>query len=328
MQKTFLLILIIIGLVVSIVFAVILGLRFKKSLSGPPSSFPVTESSEHIIQGGVTNIGSWVRYKLEGFQKNFVNNKQLPQINEIIAKPAKMQLNNEELVGIEIEAPEQNLLFFLAWDKRSKEYVLVKTQELPTLCFPSPTRKGFLEIWSKDNLKNEYEVDQGYKFDGEMNILLDNGKNIRARKYLREQKIRNGIQKTTVWLSKEVPLYLVRLEKQTILNNQVDEKRVVILSDFSFERAQISFGREDFEICKFLATLEIPQDLVWDVQKRYCLQDEDCACGKDKEGGKCIFGNAEFIEETDECFNFCIQFQDYFKIKCVNKLCTAQPSIK
>ncbi|MCD5396245.1 MAG: hypothetical protein LR000_01040 [Candidatus Pacebacteria bacterium] len=323
-SKNLLLISVILGVVIIIISAIVLGLKFKRffsEITSPPS--PPTMSSENIIQGKSIQMGSWARYKLEGFQENFINNKKVPLLEEVVAKFIKVQLNGEKFVGIEMEqAMDPQLLLFFAWDRHKKEYILLKQKEIPALCFPSPKTTEFFKIWGRQNIEDEYRVDYDYKFAGTVFFQLETGKQITANKYLKEEEIIGGMQKIKLWLSREVPFYLVRFEKEKIIQGQEIERKIVNLVDFSFGESTPSFTQEDLKICKFLSSLELPKDLILDVQKRYCSQDEDCYCGKDKDSEKCFYGNIKFVKEAEECFDFCDPFKDLLEIKCIDNLCT------
>ncbi|GBD34277.1 hypothetical protein HRbin34_00607 [bacterium HR34] len=66
----------------------------------------------------------------------------------------------------------------------------------------------------------------------------------------------------------------------------------------------------------------IPQVPSSGVSKLFCQSDADCACGVDKETGKCAFGNKNFIDTSKQCPDFCSGITGQFIIKCVNNICT------
>ncbi|MEM4358108.1 MAG: hypothetical protein QW244_02020 [Candidatus Pacearchaeota archaeon] len=57
--------------------------------------------------------------------------------------------------------------------------------------------------------------------------------------------------------------------------------------------------------------------------KIFCQTDDDCACGVDKETGKCAYGNKNFIDTSKQCPDFCTGIAGNIRIRCINNLCTA-----
>jgi len=58
----------------------------------------------------------------------------------------------------------------------------------------------------------------------------------------------------------------------------------------------------------------------------YYQTDEDCACGIDKETGKCAIGNKRYIDTSVQCPDFCTGFAGNLRINCINNICMAVPS--
>ncbi|MEM1577560.1 MAG: hypothetical protein QXM27_00885 [Candidatus Pacearchaeota archaeon] len=58
-----------------------------------------------------------------------------------------------------------------------------------------------------------------------------------------------------------------------------------------------------------------------EVDKFYCKDDSDCACGIDKETGECAFGNKEYIDTSKQCPDFCTGIGGNLGVKCINNSC-------
>lgn len=55
------------------------------------------------------------------------------------------------------------------------------------------------------------------------------------------------------------------------------------------------------------------------VEKR-CVQDSDCACGKNA-AGECFYGNKNYVNVEEQCPDFCTGIAAMFEIKCVENEC-------
>ncbi|NYZ61004.1 hypothetical protein H0O01_04900 [Candidatus Micrarchaeota archaeon] len=55
------------------------------------------------------------------------------------------------------------------------------------------------------------------------------------------------------------------------------------------------------------------------VEKR-CVQDSDCACGKNA-AGECFYGNRNYVNVEEQCPDFCTGIAAMFEIKCVENEC-------
>ncbi|MFP4112177.1 MAG: hypothetical protein ACLFPQ_06450 [Candidatus Woesearchaeota archaeon] len=56
--------------------------------------------------------------------------------------------------------------------------------------------------------------------------------------------------------------------------------------------------------------------------ERYCISDDDCACGVHIETRKCFFGNLRFVDESEQCPDFCAGKSGRFVVSCLDKICT------
>lgn len=61
----------------------------------------------------------------------------------------------------------------------------------------------------------------------------------------------------------------------------------------------------------------------YELSKKFCRYNSDCACGVDKETGECAYGNKKFIDTSRQCQDFCTGIHGRFRIKCVDNLCKA-----
>jgi predicted membrane protein len=65
-----------------------------------------------------------------------------------------------------------------------------------------------------------------------------------------------------------------------------------------------------------LLNLEKPQD-----NKKYCVENKDCACGVHVETGKCFFGNINYVNTSKQCPDFCNGIGGNLKIRCIENEC-------
>ncbi|MEM4368425.1 MAG: hypothetical protein QXO21_05405 [Candidatus Anstonellales archaeon] len=68
--------------------------------------------------------------------------------------------------------------------------------------------------------------------------------------------------------------------------------------------------------------LRVKHQLEEDEYKKSCKVDQDCACGVDKQTGKCMYGNKEFIDTSKQCPDFCTGIHGNFRLKCISGKCT------
>jgi putative hemolysin len=53
----------------------------------------------------------------------------------------------------------------------------------------------------------------------------------------------------------------------------------------------------------------------------YCEADSDCGCGVLKSTHDCFYGQKEFVDETQQCPDFCNGIAAHLEIKCVQNQC-------
>ncbi|MEM5843153.1 MAG: hypothetical protein QXL97_00350 [Candidatus Aenigmatarchaeota archaeon] len=102
-----------------------------------------------------------------------------------------------------------------------------------------------------------------------------------------------------------------------------DNRRLINLTDFGMDGGLPNFTDNDLKACSG-ETSEIP-GLPPEAMKMYCQLDEDCACGVDRETGKCAIGNKRFIDTSRQCPDFCSGIAGNLRIKCINNICMAIP---
>jgi len=56
--------------------------------------------------------------------------------------------------------------------------------------------------------------------------------------------------------------------------------------------------------------------------EKYCVQDSDCACGVHIVTGDCFAGNAQYVDTSKQCPDFCTGIAGNFRTKCVDNVCT------
>ncbi len=54
--------------------------------------------------------------------------------------------------------------------------------------------------------------------------------------------------------------------------------------------------------------------------EKYCVQDSDCACGKNA-AGDCFYGNRNYVNVDEQCPDFCTGIAAMFEIRCVENEC-------
>ncbi len=53
-----------------------------------------------------------------------------------------------------------------------------------------------------------------------------------------------------------------------------------------------------------------------------CVQDDDCACGRNIKTGKCFYGNKDYVDTKQQCPDFCSGIAGNLEIKCVSNKCS------
>ncbi|MEM3362407.1 MAG: eight-cysteine-cluster domain-containing protein [Candidatus Anstonellaceae archaeon] len=53
----------------------------------------------------------------------------------------------------------------------------------------------------------------------------------------------------------------------------------------------------------------------------FCLNDLDCSCGKNKLNQQCFIGQREFVNELEQCPDFCTGIANNLKTMCINFSC-------
>lgn len=285
------------------------------------------ETKENVfpIKGIGFKKESWAEYKMEGYGVRFQGGKEEKIVGKILVKLISLPIKGKEYYGIEIDgkenSPFEGGIFAMLFGKEGEgSYYLAKIKGAPTLCM-SEKISGYEDVpeyFDRKSLESEYKVDlTTWQFVGEDEITLESGKKIKVYKF----KIDRGSYGTQdLWLSPEVPTYLV-LNRETIEG----VSRSITLTNFGMDGGLPNFTDEDLKSCDSESG-GLPQlpGLPSEVSKFFCQTDADCACGVDKETGKCAFGNRKFIDTSKECPDFCTGFAGNIRIKCVNNLCTPQ----
>ncbi|MEM5881792.1 MAG: hypothetical protein QXR71_04410 [Candidatus Aenigmatarchaeota archaeon] len=328
MSKSFIFILI--GIIALIV---IIGLVFLFRSSTPKSEkYPLEEGSitpENILK--IKGIGfkkeAWAEYKIEGYGIIIEGESRTEKIGKLLVKLISLPIEGKEYIGIELDGKEgsgiEGYSFATLFNPQTNESIyLMKAVRRPTVCLKQlPSTVGGLpyEEFSTKNLENEYTVKTSeWSFIGKENITLESGKKIEVYKFRRETAFEGNKIVNDLWLSGEVPTYLV-LNSETI----GDKRRVANLTNFGMDGGLPNFNNEDLKACSE-GIPEIP-GLPKEAVKLYCQTDEDCACGVDKETGKCAVGNKRYIDTSIQCPDFCTGIAGNLRIKCVNNVCMAVP---
>ncbi|MEM2175092.1 MAG: hypothetical protein QXI58_05685 [Candidatus Micrarchaeia archaeon] len=57
------------------------------------------------------------------------------------------------------------------------------------------------------------------------------------------------------------------------------------------------------------------------VDEKFCLRDEDCACGTKINTGECFVGNKKYVNTEVQCPDFCTGIAGNFVTKCISNKC-------
>ncbi|MCI0503136.1 DUF333 domain-containing protein [Candidatus Micrarchaeota archaeon] len=59
-------------------------------------------------------------------------------------------------------------------------------------------------------------------------------------------------------------------------------------------------------------------------EPNFCQADSDCACGVHVSTRDCFLGQKEFVDETEQCPDFCTGIAAHLETKCVSNRCKSQ----
>ena len=62
------------------------------------------------------------------------------------------------------------------------------------------------------------------------------------------------------------------------------------------------------------------------IMMKYCSQDSECSCGTEIGSGDCFYGNKDFVDETQQCPDFCTGIAGNLVIKCIGNQCVQKQS--
>lgn len=331
-KKVFLLAVGIVVAIIAIAGGYLFFFKEKTRTSSYQTPSETVNSKEDVYK--IKGIGfkkeAWAEYKMEGYGTRYEGGKVKPLISRMLAKLVSFPIKGKEYFGIEIDMLDEKgeyegTSFAILFEKEGSgsyylskikgSYSSAKNNGTPTLCISEAFsgNKDIPEYFDKKSIEEEYKVDLStWQFVGGDEMTLESGRKIKVYKF----KIDMGTYGTRdLWLSPEVPTYLV-LNRETI---EV-KSRSITLTDFGMDGGLPNFTDEDLRSCDSEASGNLPSE----ISKMSCRTDVDCACGVDKETGKCAFGNKKFIDTSKECPDFCTGFAGNIKIKCVNNLCTPE----
>ncbi len=287
----------------------------------------VTKENVYKIKGLGFKKEAWAEYKIEGYGMRFQGDKKENLVGKILVKFISLPIKGKEYYGIEIDGKEKSsfegIYFAMLFEKDGTgNYYLIKTKGAPTMCLKEGISgyEDIPEYFDRKSIEEEYKVDLStWNFVGEEEITLESGKKIKVFKFKSDMGTYGSRE---LWLSPDVPAYLV-LNKETLEG----ASRSITLTNFGMDGGLPNFTSEDLKSCESGSSGGFPQmppNLPSEVSRFFCQTDDDCACGVDKETGKCAFGNKNFIDTSRECPDFCTGIAGNIRIKCVNNLCTPQ----
>ncbi len=295
-----------------------------------PQETPIkTEENVYKIKGLGFKKEAWAEYKIEGYGLSFKGDTEERKIGKILVKFIYLPIKGKEYYGIEMDglkdSPFEGVYFAVLFEKDGKgNYYLIKMKGVPTMCMKEAISgyENIPEYFDRKSFEEEYKVDLStWSFVGEEEITLESGKKIKVFKFKFKSDI-GTYGSRDLWLSPDVPTYLV-------LNKEILEgvSRLIALTNFGMDGGLPNFTNEDLKVCdgeSWGGFPQLPSNLPSEVSKLFCQTDFDCACGVDKETGKCSFGNKNFIDTSKQCPDFCTGFAGNIRIKCVNNLCSPQ----
>lgn len=325
-----------IGLVILIIF---LGGKFfgKKSYSPELYQAP-SESVEKVskesfsrkIKGIGFKEGAWAKYKLENWGVRFSPAGKEPLIQEMKVATLSFKVGNEELLGIEIGLDFGTFSLLFEKEGDQLKHVIFKPKDKDSMCwsnFPLEFAEGIYQEYKKQNLKDEYEVDETLSFKGKEKIKLESGKEIEVLKFERKAPMEVGdfkIEGQEFWFSGQVPTYFVYFAEKYSEGGKEKLGPSMILIDYDEKGASSVMTEKDLKKCE--SKKESLPGIPSEASKFFCQSDQDCACGVDRETGKCAFGNKNFIDTSKQCADFCTGFGGQFEIKCIGNIC--QPKLR
>jgi len=56
--------------------------------------------------------------------------------------------------------------------------------------------------------------------------------------------------------------------------------------------------------------------------EKRCARDADCACGVHSTTGECFYGNRAYVNEAEQCPDFCTGIAGNLRIRCIKGACT------
>jgi hypothetical protein len=90
-------------------------------------------------------------------------------------------------------------------------------------------------------------------------------------------------------------------------------------SDYSGATANCSVNHIGCEeIIPTPSSSPVPTEISSEV---YCVNDSDCACGRNKTTGDCFFGNKAYVDTSSQCPDFCGGIAGNLELKCVENEC-------
>ena len=323
MFKNFVLILI--GIIaLSLIGVVFLFKGAQRDKEYIPLEGSITPENILKIKGVGFKREAWSEYKIEGYGVKIEGGTTTQKIGKLLVKLISLSIQGEEHIGIELDGKEESgiesfTFALLLHPEKNETIYLMKIKGAPIVCskqLPATISGLPYEEFSRKNLENEYSVDTSeWNFVSKENITLESGKRIEVYKFRRETIFEGNKIINELWLSGEVPTYLV-MNSETIDKT----KRSITLTNFGMDGGLPNFTKDDLKACES----EIP-GLPSELQKMACNSDEDCACGVDKQTGKCAYGNKIFIDTSKQCPDFCTGIAGNLRIKCVNNVCMLVP---
>ena len=293
------------------------------------------ESDFKIIPGIGFKKETWLEYKLEGYGVSLMGGRETPRIFKALVKLISLPIGGKEYIGIEMDSDELmgGMILAMVFNKETGESLyLAKFKGMPTQCLKEKIMEGFVGglpdiAFSNENLEKEYKVNLSeWNFVGEEEITLESGKKIKVAKFKKEGVMENEKIINELWLSGYVPIYFVMFKEKI-----GTQQRSIMLTNFGMDGGLPNFTDTDLKACEEILGLPgfspksqfpgFPSEEV----KMFCKTNADCACGVDKETGKCAFGNKKYIDTSKQCPDFCSGIAGNLIIKCVNNRCTPVP---
>jgi hypothetical protein len=196
----------------------------------------MTQPSTRIIKGIGFKEGAWGEYEVRTKKKE---EKQFGPGYKMTFKIFGFDIGGKKIKGIETSFIANSVVF---WDETGKSYQGLFMPGIGLICEGSQAVFGTSTLgvggFKKENLEEEYKVDESLEFVGKGKFKTQSGKELEILKY------KSKTENREFWFSPQVPTYLVYAREGS---GEIEGE--IMLLDFGLEGAKISISQKDLERC-------------------------------------------------------------------------------